>query len=87
MTEENIQVVVRSRPLNNREKKLGDEVIVSKTSEGSDIIIRTGTKDAQAFRCNSVFTGDCSQEQFFKTSGVISLLDSSISGFRSCAFA
>ena len=87
MAEENIQVVVRSRPLNARERKGGDETIVSKTSTGNDIIIRTSSKDAQAFRCNTVFTGDCSQDHFFNSSGIINLLDSAISGFRSCAFA
>ena len=87
MTEENIQVVVRSRPLNTRERKLGEEAIVSKTPDGHDVILRSSTKDAVAFRCNSVFTGTCSQDQFFKTCGIINLLDSAISGYRSSAFA
>mmetsp|Transcript_2699 Transcript_2699/g.4059 ORF Transcript_2699/g.4059 Transcript_2699/m.4059 type:complete len:912 (-) Transcript_2699:288-3023(-) len=85
--EENIQVVVRSRPLNSREKKKGEVCCVQATNNEKEVLLRLNEKEAQAFRCSRVFSGKTTQEQFFNSCGIINLLDSAVGGFRSCAFA
>lgn len=85
--EENIRVIVRSRPLNAKERKAGDESCVARAMEGKEVQIRVNAREAQAFRCDSMFMDETSQEDFFNKSGVISLLDSALGGFRSTVFA
>eukprot|EP00603_Paraphysomonas_imperforata_P008060 CAMPEP_0114428580 /NCGR_PEP_ID=MMETSP0103-20121206/9009_1 /TAXON_ID=37642 ORGANISM="Paraphysomonas imperforata, Strain PA2" /NCGR_SAMPLE_ID=MMETSP0103 /ASSEMBLY_ACC=CAM_ASM_000201 /LENGTH=1182 /DNA_ID=CAMNT_0001597821 /DNA_START=245 /DNA_END=3793 /DNA_ORIENTATION=+ len=85
--EENIKVIVRSRPLNEREKKAGEESCVARANEGKEVQIRVNAREAQAFRCDSMLMGETTQEDFFKKSGIVNLLDSALGGYRACVFA
>lgn len=85
--EENIRVVVRSRPLNDKERKAGDESCVARANEGKEVQIRVNAREAQAFRCDSMLMGETTQADFFNKSGIINLLDSALGGYRACVFA
>jgi hypothetical protein len=85
--EENIRVIVRSRPLNDKENKSGDESCVARANEGKEVQIRVNAREAQAFRCDCMFMGETTQADFFHKSGIINLLDSALGGYRACVFA
>ena len=85
--EENIRVVVRSRPLNDRERKSGDESCVARANEGKEVQIRVNAREAQAFRCDCMLMGESTQHDFFYKSGIVNLLDSALGGYRACVFA
>jgi hypothetical protein len=85
--EENIRVIVRSRPLNDKERKAGDESCVARAKEGKEVQIRVSAREAQAFRCDSMLMDETSQEDFFNKCGIINLLDSALGGYRACVFA
>ena len=85
--EENIRVVVRSRPLNDKERKAGEDSCVARANEGREVQIRVNAREAQAFRCDSMLMAETTQEDFFNKSGIINLLDSALGGYRACVFA
>lgn len=87
MEEENVQVVVRIRPMQTEEKKSGDIPCVKALNEGREVQIKIGPLDAQIYRCNRCFSTETSQIEFFSDSGITDLLDSAIQGYRACAFA
>jgi len=87
MDEENIQVVVRIRPLMTSEKKAGEFAVVEANSNGREVQVKIGPLEAQSYRCNRCFSNDTTQFNFFHESGIVDLLDSSINGYRTCAFA
>ena len=76
---ENVRVVVRVRPLTEREECSGDSELVSCQGDRSVQVIEqqgrgrpvTGT----AFQFNQCFGVECGQEQLFERCGVLSLLD------------
>ena len=49
--------------------------------------IKVGPLEAKNFRCTQCFSKTISQETFFQNCGIIELLDSVPSGYRSCLFA
>lgn len=85
--EENIKVVVRIRPLQLNEKKKGDYSCVKPLNSGKEVQIKVGPLDAQTYKCHKCFPIETTQEDFFAESGIVDLLDSSIAGYHSCAFA
>lgn len=87
MGDENIQVVVRIRPINKTEKARGEKQCVLPLSDGKEVQVVKGPNDAQVYRCTNCFPNDTDQEVFFQQSGVTNMLESAIEGFRSCAFA
>ena len=85
--EENIQVVVRIRPIQLNEKKEGDIACVKAISNGKEVQVKVGPLDAQVYRCTECFPNDTSQATFFNECGITQLLDSTMEGYRTCAFA
>jgi hypothetical protein len=92
-SEENIQVIIRCRPLNQREVKNKETSCISTRQTAAtagtqnEIIIRKNEQNAESFRCHGVFMGQTPQDLFFHRSNIASLLDSAIQGYRSCIFA
>jgi hypothetical protein len=87
MEEENVKVVVRVRPMQTMEKKNGDIPCVKASDDGKEVQVKVGPLDAQVYKCNKCFPNDSTQALFFSESGITSLLDSAIEGYRACAFA
>lgn len=85
--EEHIHVVVRIRPMQTNEKKNGDIPCVKAMSSGREVQVKVGPLEAQNYKCHRCFDPDASQPNFFEDCGITDLLDSSIEGYRSCAFA
>eukprot|EP01035_Chromulina_nebulosa_P020602 gene20602-26712_t len=84
---EAIKVVVRIRPMQKQEKQKGEKICVKPLSLGKEVQIKTDLLEAQIYKCNHCFSRDTSQSKFFEESNITSLIDSAISGYRSCAFA
>mmetsp|Transcript_24967 Transcript_24967/g.22682 ORF Transcript_24967/g.22682 Transcript_24967/m.22682 type:complete len:1033 (+) Transcript_24967:86-3184(+) len=84
---EAIKVVVRIRPMQKQEKQKGEKVCVKPLALGKEVQIKTDLLEAQIYKCNHCFSRDTSQSKFFEESNITSLIDSSIAGYRSCAFA
>ena len=88
---ENVRVVVRVRPLTQREECSGDSELVSCQGDRSVQVIEqhgrgrpvTGT----AFQFNQCFGVECGQEQLFERCGVLSLLDHVLDGYSATVFA
>ncbi len=87
MEEENVNVVVRIRPMQAHEKKNGDVPCVKGEKSGKEVQVKVGPLDAQVYRCHRCFNAETSQSDFFVECGITDLLDSSMDGYRACAFA
>jgi hypothetical protein len=87
MEEENINVVVRIRPMQLNEKKNNDIPCVKAEKSGKEVQVKVGPLDAQVYRCHRCFDAETTQAEFFNECGITDLLNSSIDGYRTCAFA
>lgn len=87
MEEENVQVVIRIRPMQTDEKKNGDIPCVTASGEGRHVQVKVGPLDGQSYKCNRCFSPETNQVSFFNESGITDLLDSASEGYRACAFA
>lgn len=87
MEEENIKVAVRIRPMQTAERKEGDIPCVKASADGKEVQVKVGPLDASSYRCNQCFANDTTQAEFFNECGITELLDSSMKGYRACAFA
>lgn len=85
--EENVNVVVRIRPMQAHEKKNGDVPCVKAEKSGKEVQVKVGPLDAQVYRCHRCFNAETSQSDFFIECGITDLLDSAMDGYRACAFA
>lgn len=85
--EESVKVIVRIRPIQKHEGSRGEKIIVKPLSNGNEVQIKTSTTDASTYRVNYCFARDTEQEDFFMKSGMTTLIDSAIGGYRTCAFA
>ena len=86
-SEENVIVVVRIRPIQKSEELKGEKSCVESIEQGKEIQVKTGLLEAHRYRCNSCFPRETSQESFFESCGITGLLDSTLNGYRTCAFA
>ncbi|CAG7830834.1 unnamed protein product, partial [Allacma fusca] len=83
----NINVVVRVRPLNAKEVKLGDEGVVHFPGSGQIWLEPTSAKEkAKSFTYNVVFEPEANQEDVLNHSGVKRLIDMAIDGFSCTVF-
>jgi hypothetical protein len=87
MEEENIKVAVRIRPIQSAERKDGDIACVKASPDGKEVQVKVGPLEATSYRCNQCFPSDTTQAEFFNECGITELLDSSMKGYRTCAFA
>lgn len=60
---------------------------IKPSTTGDEVIIKINSTDSESFRCKKCFSSESSQYDVFEQSGVKGLMDSSISGLRSCVFA
>jgi len=88
---ENVRVVVRVRPLTEREERKGDEELVScgdRSVQVVDISKSSGrTMTGTAYQFNQCFGAECTQEQLFEGCGVLPLLDHVLEGYSATVFA
>lgn len=85
--EENVQVVVRIRPMQANEKKNGDIPCVKAISQGKEVQVKVGPLEAQNYRCHKCFNPDTTQDTFFEECGITDMINSTMEGFRTCVFA
>jgi hypothetical protein len=89
---ENVRVVVRVRPLTEREERKGDEELVSCVGDRSVQVVdpsqaRGRTMTGTAYQFNQCFGAECTQEQLFEGCGVLPLLDHVLEGYSATVFA
>ncbi|KAH8079185.1 hypothetical protein JL720_9448 [Aureococcus anophagefferens] len=83
---EHIGVILRVRPLSQRERKGGCEKSVRRHGEHA-LEIKSEGAAPMICRCDRAFDDGANQLEFFEGSGLIGLLDAVLRGFRSTAFA
>ncbi|XP_050457791.1 kinesin-like protein KIF12 isoform X2 [Cataglyphis hispanica] len=89
LPENNINVVVRVRPLSNKEIKSGDEMAVHFPGDGQiycDAVTSSGDKKPKVFSYNVVFEPDASQEDILQYSGIKNLIEMAVEGFSCTVF-
>ena len=83
---EHIGVVLRVRPLSQRERKSGCERHVRRHGEHA-LMIQQGAGAPLLCRCDRAFDESANQLEFFEGCGMVPLLDAVLRGFRGTAFA
>ncbi|KAK9813839.1 hypothetical protein WJX73_001399 [Symbiochloris irregularis] len=83
-SDENIKVIVRIRPINERERALGGQRCIAQASETSLKLMTI--PEAQTFTFDSVADEASSQELLFTLAGR-SVVDNALGGYNSCIFA
>ncbi|XP_042877136.1 LOW QUALITY PROTEIN: kinesin-like protein KIF12 [Penaeus japonicus] len=88
---DNINVVVRCRPINEKEIKRGDENNLIFPGEGQvwvnmDGLNGQGSQKPKVFTYNVVFEPEATQEDIFDHSGIKRLLDMAVEGFSCTTF-
>ncbi|EZA49317.1 Kinesin-like protein KIF12 [Ooceraea biroi] len=89
LPENNINVVVRVRPLSNKEIKAGDEMVVQFPGDGQiycDAVSSSGDKKPKVFSYNVVFEPNATQEDILQYSGIKNLIEMAVEGFSCTAF-
>lgn len=89
MSNSGVQVVVRLRPLNDREKKHGTLPVVSASTNDKTVTVIKGTGARQArsaFAFDNVFTAFSTQEEVFATT-MKPVIKDVLTGFESTVFA
>ncbi|XP_026725154.1 kinesin-like protein KIF12 [Trichoplusia ni] len=85
--EDNINVVVRVRPLNEKERSCGDRSLLEYPGKGQVICTNTTpSQKAKVFSYNVVFEPEATQEDVLEYSGVKRLLEMAVEGFSCTAF-
>ncbi|XP_023713888.1 kinesin-like protein KIF12 isoform X3 [Cryptotermes secundus] len=86
--EDNINVVVRVRPLNNKEVKNGDESVVQYPGNGQILLgpVGAGHPKPRVFSYNVVFEPGATQEDVLQFSGIKRLIEMAVEGFSTTAF-
>ncbi|XP_015599072.1 kinesin-like protein KIF12 isoform X2 [Cephus cinctus] len=89
LPEDNINVVVRVRPLSNKEIKSGDDTAVQFPGAGQiycDGFQTSGEKKAKLFSYNVVFEPAATQEDIVQYSGIKPLIEMAVEGFSCTVF-
>ncbi|XP_006561009.1 kinesin-like protein KIF12 isoform X2 [Apis mellifera] len=89
LPENNINVVVRVRPLSKKEIKTGDDMAVQFPGEGQiycEGFPSSGDKKGKLFSYNVVFEPTATQEDILQFSGVKKLIEMAVEGFSCTAF-
>jgi len=89
MSSNSVQVVVRLRPLNEREKKHGTLPVISASTNDKTVTVIKGTGSRQArsaFAFDNVFTAFSTQEEVFETT-MRPVIKDVLTGFESTVFA
>ncbi|XP_033230766.1 kinesin-like protein KIF12 [Belonocnema kinseyi] len=89
LPEDNINVVIRVRPLSNKEIKTGDDMAVQFPGGGQiycDGFAHSTDKKAKLFSYNVVFEPAASQEDILLYSGIKKLIEMAVEGFSCTVF-
>lgn len=88
MSSECVKVMVRVRPMNQKEKNEKSEICVEIDSQGQQVTItKPGEKDNQkTFGFDYCFGGNCKQESIYEESA-FSLVESVVEGYNGTIFA
>ncbi|XP_003701652.1 kinesin-like protein KIF12 isoform X3 [Megachile rotundata] len=89
LPENNINVVVRVRPLSNKEIKVGEDMAVQFPGDGQiycEGSPNSGDKKGKLFSYNVVFEPTATQEDILQFSGVKKLIEMAVEGFNCTAF-
>ncbi|XP_076228051.1 kinesin-like protein KIF12 isoform X2 [Nomia melanderi] len=89
LPENNINVVVRVRPLSSKEVKAGDHMAVQFPGDGQiycEGSPSSGDKKGKLFSYNVVFEPTASQEDILQFSGIKKLIEMAVEGFSCTAF-
>ncbi|XP_011883299.1 PREDICTED: kinesin-like protein KIF12 isoform X1 [Vollenhovia emeryi] len=89
LPENNINVVVRVRPLSNKETKSGEEMAVQFPGDGQiycDALTSSGDKKPKVFSYNVVFEPNATQEDILQYSGIKNLIEMAVEGFSCTVF-
>lgn len=88
MATEAVKVMVRVRPLNNRERDLGDNVIVGADRGRKEISITDPNEkdNRKLFTYDDVFPMECSQKAIYQASG-FSIVENVLDGYNGTIFA
>ncbi|KAK0078276.1 hypothetical protein PV325_001212 [Microctonus aethiopoides] len=90
LPEDSINVVVRVRPLNNKEIKAGDDYAVQLPGDGQiqcdTLSGNGGEKKTKLFSYNVVFEPAASQEDILQYSGIKKLIEMAVEGFSCTVF-
>ncbi|OAD62769.1 Kinesin-like protein KIF12 [Eufriesea mexicana] len=89
LPENNINVVVRVRPLSSKEIKAGDDMAVQFPGDGQiycEGFPSSGDKKGKLFSYNVVFEPTATQEDILQFSGIKKLIEMAVEGFSCTAF-
>ncbi|KAG5324677.1 KIF12 protein, partial [Acromyrmex heyeri] len=89
LPENNINVVIRVRPLSNKEIKSGEEMAVQFPGDGQiycDAVTSSGDKKPKVFSYNVVFEPNATQEDILQYSGIKNLIEMAVEGFSCTVF-
>ncbi|XP_034182225.1 kinesin-like protein KIF12 isoform X2 [Osmia lignaria lignaria] len=89
LPENNINVVVRVRPLSSKEIKVGEDMAVQFPGDGQiycEGSPNSGDKKGKLFSYNVVFEPTATQEDILQFSGVKKLIEMAVDGFNCTAF-
>ena len=92
---DNVRVVVRVRPTNDRERERCDPEVVVANGNYATVAVTVPTVDSgggpmetvKQFSFDRCFDGGCAQQRFFEESGITKLLDSTMDGYAATVFA
>lgn len=89
---ENVQVVVRVRPLTGKERDRGEDELVACVGDRTLQVLdpeqqRGRSQTATAYQFNRAFGTECTQDALFKSCGVVNLLDHVLDGYSATVFA
>lgn len=86
-----VQVIIRIRPLIEREQKSGEKNCIQVLNNNTSIVIegkrtkKSKKVERKQFTYDKILTGNCSQHQLFE-SGPKSIVEKSLQGFNGCIF-
>jgi hypothetical protein len=82
----NVRVLVRVRPLSEREKRSGDTPCL--TVRPHDVVVLPADQStASSYTCDLCYAPQATQQMLFDTSGVKDLARAAFDGYRTCLFA
>nr|XP_049693938.1 kinesin-like protein KIF12 [Helicoverpa armigera] len=85
--EDNINVVVRVRPISDKERSCGERSLLEFPGKGQVVVNNTTpSQKAKVFSYNVVFEPEATQEDVLEFSGVKRLLEMAVEGFSCTAF-
>lgn len=86
VSEENVRVLIRVRPINDFEARKGDNPSV-RITDGKTVTVDTPSDGPTSFKFDNCLDSSCNQEQMFQDSGVQQLIHDTLQGYHTTLFA